>query len=412
MTGFLKVPCQPSMADPHLRPKGLLRDRRAGAQSHVRGYRSSCGPHLASSGAAAASASLPTRSGMRAISAAVAVLASRGTGPRETSSLRRPRSLPEQARACPEIARDTGVPPSLRHAGLSRARTQAPSMRGLRTSAQPFPGMRPSPRLSAPGPPRGRETEVGRGPSRARACQRAAPGRRPWRPPRPWPPARRRRPRPTRRPREPRGSPRNPASPSPTGRGRSRRCRHRRLSGPPVGVRPSRDMPCRHRVAPARWRAASRTQARSPVARSGSRSPPGPLGDALAGPASPARASRARPPASRPSSPPGGRESAGPERPRGGHEPRRRAYRRGSRVAADPEACTMDGHGDPPVGRGASAPPCRDGTIPAHGRSPWDPDPEISSTPSVRVISSSIAPTSLIIIDIPPVRLARGGWHR
>ena len=210
MTGFLKVPCQPSMADPHLRPKGLLRDRRAGAQSHVRGYRSSCGPHLASSGAAAASASLPTRSGMRAISAAVAVLASRGTGPRETSSLRRPRSLPEQARACPEIARDTGVPPSLRHAGLSRARTQAPSMRGLRTSAQPFPGMRPSPRLSAPGPPRGRETEVGRGPSRARACQRAAPGRRPWRPPRPWPPARRRRPRPTRRPREPRGSPPRP----------------------------------------------------------------------------------------------------------------------------------------------------------------------------------------------------------
>ena len=47
----------------------------------------------------------------------------------------------------------------------------------------------------------------------------------------------------------------------------------------------------------------------------------------------------------------------------------------------------MGGHGDPPVGRGASAPPCRDGTIPAHGRSPWGPDPEISSTPSVRVIS-------------------------
>ena len=49
----------------------------------------------------------------------------------------------------------------------------------------------------------------------------------------------------------------------------------------------------------------------------------------------------------------------------------------------------MDGHGDPPVGRGASAPFCRNGTIPAHGRSPWGPDPEISSTPSVRVISSS-----------------------
>ena len=85
MTGFSRVPCQPSMADPHLRPKGLLRDRRAGAQSHVRGYRSSCGPHLASSGAAASCASLPTRGGMRAISAAVAVLASRGAGPRETS---------------------------------------------------------------------------------------------------------------------------------------------------------------------------------------------------------------------------------------------------------------------------------------------------------------------------------------
>ena len=67
---------------------------------------------------------------------------------------------------------------------------------------------------------------------------------------------------------------------------------------------------------------------------------------------------------------------------------RRRACRRGSRVAADPEACATDGHGDPPVGRGASAPFCRDGTILAHGRSPWGPDPEISSTPSVRVISS------------------------
>lgn len=41
------------------------------------------------------------------------VLASRGTGPREASSLRRPRSLPEQARACLRIARGTGVPPPL-----------------------------------------------------------------------------------------------------------------------------------------------------------------------------------------------------------------------------------------------------------------------------------------------------------
>ena len=67
---------------------------------------------------------------------------------------------------------------------------------------------------------------------------------------------------------------------------------------------------------------------------------------------------------------------------------RRRAYRRGSQVAADPEACTMDGHGDPPVGRGVSAPSCRDGTTPAHGRSPLGPQPGVSSTPSVRVISS------------------------
>ena len=246
MTGFSKVPCQPSMADPHLRPGGPLRDRRAGAQSHVRGYRSSCGPHLASSGAAAGGspdiaraglpvrmgngappspglglaisrdaggpsragvavrriarslrrgpspdaprsltahcsllaarcslptahaaratsaagaaascASLPTRGGMRAISAAVAVLASRGTGPRETSPLRRSRSLPEQARACSRIARGTDAPPPLRRAGLPRARTQAPSTRGLRTSARPLPGTRPGPRLSALGPPEG-----------------------------------------------------------------------------------------------------------------------------------------------------------------------------------------------------------------------------------------------------------------
>ena len=57
------------MADPHLRPGRPLRDRRADAQSHIRGYRSSCGPHLASSGAAAggslgiARAGLPVRIG-------------------------------------------------------------------------------------------------------------------------------------------------------------------------------------------------------------------------------------------------------------------------------------------------------------------------------------------------------------
>ena len=69
MTGFSRVPCQPSMADPHLRPGRPLRDRRADAQSHIRGYRSSCGPHLTSSGAAAggslgvARAGLPVRIG-------------------------------------------------------------------------------------------------------------------------------------------------------------------------------------------------------------------------------------------------------------------------------------------------------------------------------------------------------------
>ena len=69
MTVFSRVSCQPSMADPRLRPGRPLRDRRAGAQSHVCGCRSSCGPHLASSGAAAggslgvARAGLPVRMG-------------------------------------------------------------------------------------------------------------------------------------------------------------------------------------------------------------------------------------------------------------------------------------------------------------------------------------------------------------
>ena len=69
MTGFSKVPRQPSTADPHLRLGRPLRDRRADARSHIRGYRSSCGPHLASSGAAAggslgvARAGLPVRIG-------------------------------------------------------------------------------------------------------------------------------------------------------------------------------------------------------------------------------------------------------------------------------------------------------------------------------------------------------------
>ena len=58
-------------------------------------------------------------------------------------------------------------------------------------------------------------------------------------------------------------------------------------------------MPCRHGVAPARWRAASRTQARSSIAWASSRSPPACSGGTQTGLTSPARASRARPPASR-----------------------------------------------------------------------------------------------------------------
>ena len=337
MAGFSKVPCQPSMADPRLRPGGPLRDRRAGAQSHVRGCRSSCGPHLASSGAAAGGslgvaraglpvrmgngappspvaqatgatsaagaaasrASLPTWGGMRAISAAVAVLALQGIRPREASSLRRPRSLPGQARACSRIARGTDASPPLRHAGSPRARTQAPSTSSPHASARPFPGTRPGPRPSAPGPPGGARPRQDAAPrpdegrerppapaegasAGGRTCAPRAHGRDDGRPraggpgdplgPGPRPVAgdlgrlggRQRR----------EAAPRDPASPRPTGRGRSRRRRHRRLSGLPVGVRSSRDTSCRHRTAPARWRAASRTQARSPVARSGPRGPP------------------------------------------------------------------------------------------------------------------------------------------
>ena len=410
MTIFSKVLCQPSMADPHLRPGRPLRDRRAGAQSHVRGYRSSCDPHLASSSAAASCASLPTWSSMRAISAAVAVLALQGIRPRETSSPRRPRSLPEQARACSRIARGTGVPPSLRHAGLPRARTQAPSTRSLRTSAQPFPGMRPSLRLSAPGLSEGARPRWdaaprahGRVNGRPRVGGPGDPlglgprpvagdlGRLGGRESREAVPATQHRP-----------VRRGAAGPGGAGTGASRArrsacarpatCRvgtgsHPRAGAPPRGRRPGRPSPGPARAAP---RPARRRPGRA----------------GLPGQGEPRTAPRVAPVVL-----PGARIGrAG--RPRGGHEPRRRAYRRGSRVAADPEACTMDVHGDPPVGRGASAPSCRDGTIPAHGRSPWDPDPETSSTPSVRVISSSIAPTSPIIIDIPPVRLARGGWHR
>ena len=264
MTGFSKAPCQPSMADPHLRPGRPLRDRRADAQSHIRGYRSSCGPHLASSGAAAGGslgvaraglpvrmgngappspglgpatsrdaggpsragvaarrivqppwrgpspdaprsltahcplptahcslltahcplliahaaratsvagaaascASLPTRGGMRAISAAVAVLASRGTGPRETDPPRRPRGLPGQARACPGIARGAGAPPPL------AARRAAPREDPGTLDERPAHERPSAPRDAAPGArvPRGREAEAGRGPSPGRGA--------------------------------------------------------------------------------------------------------------------------------------------------------------------------------------------------------------------------------------------------
>ena len=144
--------------------------------------------------------------------------------------------------------------------------------------------------------PRGREAEVGRGPSRARACRRAAPGRGPWRPPRPWPPARRRRPRPTRRPREPRGSPPRPGIAQSDG---ARPVPEMPAPAPlgPAGRRapvPRHAVSARDRTRALARRLADAGQvARRPVRLA---QPPGPLGDALAGPASPARANRARPP--------------------------------------------------------------------------------------------------------------------
>ena len=261
-----------------------------------------------------------------------------------------------------------------------------------------------------------------------------APG---WRSPRPWPPARRRRPRPTRRPTEPRGSPpatrrlpgrRDAASPGGAGTGASRACRSAcarpttcragtgsrpRAGAPPRGRRPGRPSPGPARAAPrpARGRPGRAGLPGQGEPRTAPRVAPVVPPGARVG-----RAGRPRaPPACRhaPASVPARIRAAalaravgrpwevgrplghlavvvapGRASPRLAVPGRRRACRRGSRVAADSEACTMDGHGDPPVGRGASAPLCRNGTILAHGRSPWGPDPEISSTPSVRVISS------------------------
>ena len=287
-------------------------------------------------GAAASCASLPTRGGMRAISAAVAVLASRGTGPRATGPPRRSRSLPEQARACSRIARGTDASPPLRCAGLPRARTQAPSTSSPRTSARPFPGTRPSPRPSAldlsegarPRQDAAFRPDEGRERSPTSAARASAEGR---------PRAPRAHGRVDGRPRA--GGPGDPLGPGPRpvagdlGRlgGRQRREAGRLRPGVSQvdGARPVPEVPApaplgpvgrralvpRHAVsAQDRTRALARRLADAgQVARRPVRlaQPPGPPGDALAGRASPARASRARPSASRLSFLPG-RESAGP----------------------------------------------------------------------------------------------------
>ena len=142
-------------------------------------------------------------------------------------------------------------------------------------------------------------------------------------------------------------APRDPASPRPTGRGRSRRCRHRRAPVPRHAV-PARD----------RTRALARRLADAgQVARRLGRlaQPPGPPGDALAGPASPARASRARPPASRPSFLPV-RESAGREasgRPRAPPTRRHASAPVPARIRASPGAGAhvVAAHGWPPIPR-------------------------------------------------------------
>ena len=161
MTGFSKVLCQPSMADPHLRPGRPLRDRRADAQSHIRGYRSSCGPHLGSSGAAAggslgiARAGLPVRIGNGA---------------------------PPSPGLGPAISRDAGGPS---RAGVAVRRIVQPPQRdpspdaprlliahcSLLIAHRPLLKRRGPPRPPARRPP-------------ARPCRRGAacaPSRRPWR---------------------------------------------------------------------------------------------------------------------------------------------------------------------------------------------------------------------------------------
>ena len=122
------------------------------------------------------------------------------------------------------------------------------------------------------------------------------------------------------------------------------------LKSPTRRLSKTRDMPCRHGVAPARWRAASRTQARSSIAWASSRSPPACSGGTQTGLTSPARASRARRFRVAPVVLPGARVGrAG--RPRGGHglhqrvATRRRPYRHES--ARPPSHAPWDGRGRP-----------------------------------------------------------------
>ena len=399
---------------------GLLRVP-ADAGQHARhlGGRGGVGlaGHQASGDQPPATLEEPSRAGPRVLAdreghRRPAPLAARRVAPREDPGTLDERLAHERA----AVPRDAAQPPALGARAL-RGR-EAEVGRDL------SPGREAGevPHLGGEGERRGEAPR----PSRARARRRAAPGRRPWRSPRPWPPARRRRPRPTRRPRGPRGSPpatrrlpgrRGAASPGGAGTGASRArrsacarpttCRagtgsRPRAGAPPRGRRPGRPSPGPARAAPRPARGAPRPGR-----------PPRP-GRATHGP--PRRACRSSWSASRPSWEASGRPRAPPAcrhasasapariraaalaravgrlrevghplghlavvvspgraSPRLAVLGRRRAYRRGSQVAADSEACTIDGHGDPPVGRGASAPFCRNGTILAHGRSPGAP---------------------------------------
>ena len=251
MTIFSKVLCQPSMADPHLRPGRPLRDRRAGAQSHVRGYRSSCDPHLASSSAAASCASLPTRGGMRAISAAVAGV---GLAGHRASGGQLPATSEEPSRAGPRVLADREghrrPAPSCGTPGCPARGPRHPRREACARAPVRSPGRGPAPGSRRPDPPRARGRVDGR-PRAGGLGDPLGPG-----------------------PRLIVGDlgrlggqesheavPRDPASPRPTGRGQARRCwhlracrsacarpatcrvgtrSHPRAGAPPRGRRPSR----------------------------------------------------------------------------------------------------------------------------------------------------------------------------